>query len=52
MAKAGGDGRRPVFETKKGLHKFGDFADPCNLYLHHVLDLWAEAWRKKVAHGM
>jgi group II intron reverse transcriptase/maturase len=22
-----------------------------NLYLHHVLDLWAEAWRKKVATG-
>jgi hypothetical protein len=22
-----------------------------NLYLHHVLDLWVEAWRKKVARG-
>jgi RNA-directed DNA polymerase len=22
-----------------------------NLYLHHVLDLWAQAWRKKVARG-
>jgi RNA-directed DNA polymerase len=22
-----------------------------NLYLHHVLDLWIDAWRKKVAHG-
>jgi group II intron reverse transcriptase/maturase len=22
-----------------------------NLYLHYVLDLWIEAWRKKVAHG-
>ena len=22
-----------------------------NLYLHHVLDLWAKAWRKKVARG-
>jgi len=22
-----------------------------NLYLHYVLDLWVEAWRKKVAHG-
>jgi RNA-directed DNA polymerase len=22
-----------------------------NLYLHHVLDLWVMAWRKKVAHG-
>jgi hypothetical protein len=22
-----------------------------NLYLHHVLDLWVKAWRKKVAHG-
>ena len=22
-----------------------------NLYLHHVLDLWVEAWRKKIARG-
>jgi retron-type reverse transcriptase len=22
-----------------------------NLYLHHVLDLWVEAWRKKQARG-
>jgi retron-type reverse transcriptase len=22
-----------------------------NLYLHFVLDVWTEAWRKKVAHG-
>ena len=22
-----------------------------NLYLHYVLDLWVEAWRKKVARG-
>jgi RNA-directed DNA polymerase len=22
-----------------------------NLYLHYVLDLWVQAWRKKVAHG-
>jgi hypothetical protein len=22
-----------------------------NLYLHYVLDVWAEAWRKKVAQG-
>ena len=22
-----------------------------NLYLHYVLDVWVEAWRKKVAHG-
>jgi group II intron reverse transcriptase/maturase len=22
-----------------------------NLYLHHVLDVWVKAWRKKVAHG-
>src|SRR6202795_2079974 len=22
-----------------------------NLYLHHVFDLWVEAWRKKVARG-
>jgi RNA-directed DNA polymerase len=24
---------------------------PANLYLHYVLDLRVEAWRKKVAHG-
>jgi RNA-directed DNA polymerase len=22
-----------------------------NLYLHYVLDVWADVWRKKVAHG-
>src|ERR1035441_4453982 len=22
-----------------------------NLYLHHVLDVWAQAWRRKVAQG-
>ena len=22
-----------------------------NLYLHYVLDLWVEAWRKKLARG-
>ncbi|HWC00757.1 MAG TPA: hypothetical protein VG672_28820, partial [Bryobacteraceae bacterium] len=22
-----------------------------NLYLHYVLDIWVQAWRKKVAHG-
>jgi Reverse transcriptase (RNA-dependent DNA polymerase) len=22
-----------------------------NLYLHYVLDLWVQAWRRKVAHG-
>jgi hypothetical protein len=22
-----------------------------NLYLHYVLDVWVNAWRKKVAHG-
>ena len=22
-----------------------------NIYLHYVFDLWAEAWRKKVAQG-
>jgi RNA-directed DNA polymerase len=22
-----------------------------NIYLHYVFDLWAEAWRRKIAHG-
>ena len=40
------------FETKEGTPQ-GAVISPllANLYLHHVLDLWAQAWRKKVAHG-
>jgi group II intron reverse transcriptase/maturase len=39
-------------ETKEGSPQ-GAVISPslANLYLHHVLDLWAEAWRKKVATG-
>jgi len=40
------------FETKEGTPQ-GAVVSPvlANLYLHHVLDLWVEAWRKKVARG-
>jgi RNA-directed DNA polymerase len=40
------------FETKEGTPQ-GAVISPvlANLYLHYVLDLWAEAWRKKVARG-
>ena len=40
------------FETKEGTPQ-GSVISPilANLYLHHVLDLWAKAWRKKVANG-
>jgi group II intron reverse transcriptase/maturase len=40
------------YETKEGTPQ-GAVAPPvlANLYLHYVLDLWAKAWRKKVAHG-
>ncbi len=40
------------FETKEGTPQ-GSVISPilANLYLHHVLDVWTEAWRKKVAHG-
>jgi group II intron reverse transcriptase/maturase len=39
-------------ETKEGSPQ-GAVISPilANLYLHYVLDVWAEAWRKKVAHG-
>jgi RNA-directed DNA polymerase len=39
-------------ETKEGTPQ-GAVVSPllANLYLHYVLDLWVEAWRKKVAHG-
>ena len=44
------DGR--WFETKEGTPQ-GSVISPilANLYLHYVLDLWTEAWRKKVAQG-
>ena len=40
------------FETKEGTPQ-GAVISPvlANLYLHYVLDLWANAWRRKVAHG-
>jgi group II intron reverse transcriptase/maturase len=40
------------FETKEGTPQ-GAVVSPvlANLYLHHVLDLWVKAWRKKVARG-
>jgi hypothetical protein len=39
-------------ETKAGTPQ-GAVVSPllANLYLHYVLDLWVQAWRKKVAHG-
>ena len=44
------DGR--WFETEEGTPQ-GSVISPilANLYLHYVLDVWTEAWRKKVAHG-
>ncbi len=44
------DGR--WFETKEGTPQ-GSVISPilANLYLHYVLDVWTEAWRKKVACG-
>ena len=40
------------FETEEGTPQ-GSVISPmlANLYLHHVLDLWALAWRKRVARG-
>jgi len=40
------------FETKEGTPQ-GAVISPLlsNLYLHHVLDLWVVAWRKKAARG-
>jgi RNA-directed DNA polymerase len=39
-------------ETKEGSPQ-GAVISPvlANLYLHYVLDVWVEAWRKKVGHG-
>ena len=44
------DGR--WFETKEGSPQ-GSVISPilAHLYLHYVLDVWVEAWRKKVARG-
>ncbi len=44
------DGR--WFETEEGTPQ-GSVISPslANLYLHYVLDLWVEAWRKKIAKG-
>ena len=44
------DGR--WFETKEGTPQ-GSVISPllANLYLHYVLDVWAQAWRGKVARG-
>jgi RNA-directed DNA polymerase len=44
------DGR--WFETKEGTPQ-GAVISPilANLYLHHVLDIWAKVWREKVAQG-
>jgi RNA-directed DNA polymerase len=44
------DGR--WFETEEGTPQ-GAVISPilANLYLHHVLDVWAKAWREKVAGG-
>jgi hypothetical protein len=53
MVAGGRDGGRTVwFETKAGTPQ-GAVISPllANLYLHYVLDLWVQAWRKKVAHG-
>ena len=40
------------YETEEGTPQ-GAVISPilANLYLHHVLDLWAKAWREKVARG-
>src|SRR5436190_17540122 len=40
------------FETEEGTPQ-GSAISPilANLYLHYVLDVWAEVWRKKVARG-
>jgi RNA-directed DNA polymerase len=40
------------FETKEGTPQ-GAVISPvlANLYLHYVLDLWLQAWRRKVAQG-
>src|SRR5580765_7672646 len=50
--KAGVMEKGQWYETKEGTPQ-GAVISPllANLYLHYVLDLWAQAWRKKVACG-
>jgi RNA-directed DNA polymerase len=50
--KAGVVEDRRWFQTEEGSPQ-GSVISPilANLYLHHVLDLWAKAWRKKQARG-
>ena len=50
--KAGVSEEGPWSETTVGTPQ-GSVASPllANIYLHYVFDLWAEAWRKKVAQG-
>ena len=50
--RAGGMEDGKWFETKEGTPQ-GAVISPllANLYLHHVLDLWVEEWRKKQAYG-
>jgi len=50
--KAGVMEKGQWFETKEGTPQ-GSVISPllANLYLHHVLDVWTAAWRKRVACG-
>jgi RNA-directed DNA polymerase len=52
MVKAGVMEDGQGYETKEGTPQ-GAVISPllANLYLHYVLDLWVQAWRRKVAHG-
>ena len=53
MAEGGSIGRHGQWsETKLGTPQ-GAVVSPllANVYLHHVFDLWVEAWRKKIAKG-
>lgn len=44
------DGKR--LRSERGTPQGGSISPLlANLYLHHVLDLWVEAWRQKHAHG-
>jgi hypothetical protein len=43
--------RRALRGRRKGPRKAVISPLPANLYLHRVLDLWVNAWRKKVARG-
>ena len=52
MLKAGVMENGQWFETEEGTPQ-GSVISPilANLYLHYVLDVWTEVWRKKVARG-